>query len=180
LNPTDGLINNVEFLNCNFVGNKKTNVRFIGQRTLDVAPSDMEVYKKWSEDTLSALGYSAIILNTSGDTIYAFNSPYSVQTIEKTDPDTQEVTTSKVLVDGNNKEVAESTWENIAKELHPFRADMPVENTDGNIIFVVTGTTSKAKGDYSEICNGKYGYYILTSEASQEELGKTDGKKYSY
>ena len=156
--PADGLINNIEFVNCKFLSNKSK--RFFQTVANDICPSDINAYKKYNINSLNEFNNALSIDDGTGHFyVYKFPSKYKLNSKGE-------------LIDNNNKVIDKSKYNSIAIEKHQINNDYFIIDKNGEFIFV------KDKSG-KDITNGNIGYFININEATDTEKNNTDGNRYN-
>lgn len=172
--PTDSLVDRIEFINCNFIGKARGylgSLRFVcSYIPPTIAPTDVQI--KWTSKYFEEASLNKPFIidevkdgNTTVYYYYIFPNNYIVDTVNKT----------VKYIDGRKEiTVAYADWKNHASILAQQFSDVYFENNDaGDTIFVSDAYSTKWA------INGVPGYYKLYSLASDDEIQKSNGKRYS-
>lgn len=176
-NPVVGVVERVEFINCNFIApDKKT--KFISVADAYVRPSDIVAKYYWSIDSLNQFGYSTnrkVAIDFSTNYIYVVPNTYTVEETKDS-----EGTITGYTIKRNSTIVTD--WDAIALEKHDLSDTLKLETQNQpdsqTYIFVVSDDDSIIT-DITTVDNTtSTGYYVLYSDATEEEKSTTNGKFY--
>lgn len=187
LRPDGGMIEGVEFINCTFTSDWRYSVPFMRTIAPDMCPMGKIPYKRWSEGLLQEISYTKSITDTYDINIYAFPNDYTIiKEEQKLNPDTDKpeydedgepvMIKVKKVYKADGTFIEQEDWKSYAKEIHPLFTDAPLEDADGNILFIIDSAnyTDKTVGSDGV---ASFGYYINEQEARSDLT--TNGKKYS-
>ena len=174
--PTNTFIDFLEFINCKFIS--KINVdgaissRFIGSST-DAYAAPADAQRKWTKAYFDSLGRPNSLYRTdveNGDYVYFFPSNYTV--------DTENNIVKRVDTDPNTGQKTETTismknWPDNTTEFHRGGVPVRIEDENGDTLFVLNTETRRNRVD------GAWGYYVEEAIATEDEIQKSNGKKYS-
>ena len=176
-NPVVGVVERVEFINCKFTSPDKK-AKFISTASVHVRPSDVSVKYYWNIESLNQFGYSTnrkVAIDFSTNYIYVVPNTYTVETTEDS-----EGTITEYTIKRNSTIVTD--WDAIALEKHNLSDMLKLETQNQpdsqTYIFVISDDDSVITDITTADSTTNTGYYVLYSDATEDEKSATNGKFY--